>query len=126
MTENPAVLDASATLRSAVEMLSTRDIRHLPVMDGTRVIGMVSDRDLHAAIWTEGGTDSDKWRRSVQSVMNTDVISVSPDATLVEVIDLLLENKIGAVPVIDEDHDELLGIVSYVDVLRAVRSVAAE
>lgn len=126
MTDDPVVLDAQATLRSAAETLSTRDIRHLPVVDGSRVIGMLSDRDLYAVVWTEGGTDADKWRRSVHSVMNTNVVSAAPDATLTEVIDLLLENRIGAVPVIDEARDDLLGIVSYVDVLRAIREAAGE
>ena len=126
MTEDPAVLDGQATVRSAAEMMSTRDIRHLPVVDGSRVIGMLSDRDLHALIWTEGGTDGDRWRRSVHSVMNTDVVSATPDTTLVEIIDLMLENHIGAVPVIDEAREEILGIVSYVDVLRAIREAAGE
>jgi acetoin utilization protein AcuB len=49
------------------------------------------------------------------------VIAVGPDAEIGEVIDLLIDHKIGAVAVVDEDTREVLGIISYVDVLRALQ-----
>ena len=55
------------------------------------------------------------------STANTDTISVGPESDLPELINIMLEQKIGAVPVVDELSDKLVGIVSYVDVLMAAR-----
>ena len=57
--------------------------------------------------------------------MSADVATIAPAAELVEVIDAMLESGVGALPVVDDAADELLGIVSYVDVLRAVREERA-
>jgi CBS domain-containing protein len=124
MTENPMTIDETAKLRDAAEMLSTLTIRHLPVMRGNTVVGMLSDRDFNGAVWTEGSLDSEQWRRPASSAMNTGVVAVTPEATLQELADLMLENRIGALPVIDDRNEELLGIVSYVDILRALRDAS--
>jgi acetoin utilization protein AcuB len=58
--------------------------------------------------------------------MSTNVIAVDPEAEIGDVIDLLLEHKIGAVPVMPEDTREVLGIISYVDVLRGLQGVLDE
>lgn len=61
----------------------------------------------------------------VSEVMSSDVIVVTPATEVVEIIDLMTENRIGAVPVVDNDS-HLAGIISYVDVLRAAGKVLAE
>jgi acetoin utilization protein AcuB len=58
--------------------------------------------------------------------MSPDPISVEPDSEIGEVIGLLLDHKIGALPVVDEGAREVVGIISYVDVLRAFRGVLEE
>ena len=68
------------------------------------------------SIRAEGGT---------AMAVQADVAKVTPDTELNELIDTMLEAGVGALPVVDEDSDALLGIVSYVDVLRAVRDEAA-
>jgi acetoin utilization protein AcuB len=55
--------------------------------------------------------------------MTTDVISVNPETELEEVVDLMIEHKIGAVPVVEADSSKLVGIVSYIDALRAARDL---
>jgi len=121
MTESPTVVDATATLKTAIEKLQALDIRHLPVVDTDgQLVGMLSDRDLRSYV---GVLPLDA---SVSSAMSTDVIAVEPEADVAEVIDLMLDNKIGALPVVDND-DVLVGIISYVDVLRELaHEVAAE
>ena len=57
----------------------------------------------------------------ISKFMNTAVLSVEPEDELRDVVDLMLENKIGAVPVVEPDSLKLVGIVSYIDVLSAVR-----
>jgi acetoin utilization protein AcuB len=62
----------------------------------------------------------------IVEVMTSDVISVEPDTEVGDVIGLLIDRRIGALPVIDVDTREVLGIISYVDVLRALQSVLDE
>ena len=121
MTEAPTVVDATATLRNALEKLQALDVRHLPVVDTDgQLVGMLSDRDLRAQI---GVLPLDA---SVSNIMSTDVIAVDIEADVAEIIDLMLDNKIGAVPVLDAD-DVLVGIISYVDILRELsQEIAAE
>ncbi len=118
MTESPHVVDATSTLRTAIEKLASLDIRHLPVGDTDgALVGMLSDRDLraYAAPFFSGATLD----ASVSSIMTTDVISVDLEADAAEIVDLMLDYKIGAVPVVDADKT-LVGIVSYIDLLRAL------
>jgi CBS domain-containing protein len=126
MTESPAVVDVTATLRTAIERLQALDIRHLPVVDSDgELVGMISDRDLRGlrSPYFLGGEDDAAIRAafdaSVASVMSSDVIAVAEDADAAEIVDLMLDYKIGAIPVVDADR-QLVGIVSYVDVLRAL------
>jgi acetoin utilization protein AcuB len=58
--------------------------------------------------------------------MTSQVIAVGPEADIGEVIELLIEHKIGALPVVQEETREVLGIISYVDVLRALQGVLDE
>jgi acetoin utilization protein AcuB len=53
--------------------------------------------------------------------MSSDVVSVDPETELTEVVDIMLEYKIGALPVVEADSAELVGIISYIDALRAAR-----
>ena len=93
---------------------------------------MLSDRDLASldvgrVLTTEG---ADALRRAlaapVVAAMSSDVISVEPEADLGDVIDLMIENKVGAIPVVLPDTREVVGIVSYIDVLRAVQELVSE
>lgn len=113
MTESPTAIDATATLRTAIDRMATLDIRHLPVVDTNgALIGMLSDRDLR------GQTQLDD---AVASIMSAPPICVQADADSSCAIDAMLYYKIGAVPVVDGEKT-LLGIVSYVDVLRMMRT----
>lgn len=119
MTEDPMVLEPNATIADAIEILSSLDVRHLPVVRGKELVGMLSDRDIQRYYG-----DDEAQQRSVASVMNTNVISVEPDTSIAEVAATLIENRIGAVPVVDGHEGDVVGIVSYVDVLRDVAKSA--
>ena len=126
MTGEPASIRATAKVRRAAEILQNLDIRHLPVVNETyELVGMISDRDLRAVSVPyfldeeTAGSIAAVLDADVSSVMSGDVISVDEDATAGEIVLLMLEHKIGAVPVIDVEG-LLVGIVSYVDVLRSL------
>lgn len=126
MTEDPTTISINATLRKAIWLLQTLDVRHLPVVDdeGT-LVGMLSDRDVRGLAFPETiGTEyiatiQTALDAPVSSVMSSDVLSVDLEADAAEIVDLMLDQKIGAVPVVDGDGT-LTGIVSYVDILRAI------
>jgi acetoin utilization protein AcuB len=132
MTADVITLKTDQTLAEAIEVLSERGFRHLPVLgDAGQLVGMLSDRDLRSlGIGSAIDTPTlrkaqEQLRASVAATMQADVAKVTPDTELNELIDTMLEAGVGALPVVDEDSDALLGIVSYVDVLRAVRDEAA-
>jgi len=131
MTVNPVTATPEATTAEVWDLMREADIRHIPVVQDGALIGMVSDRDLGhlnvGRLLTVEGAEA--LRRELATpiveVMNSDVIFVELETELSDVVDLLLENKIGALPVIRPDTREVEGIVSYIDVLRALQGLLA-
>lgn len=121
MTENPRTIRQGASVADAIEVLEHLDIRHLPVIDDDdNLVGMLSDRDLRPLLGERDEEDPVRRARTlVSDLMTSAVVSVSTDTEISEVIELMLDNKIGAVPVVDGDG-HVVGIVSYVDILRAL------
>jgi acetoin utilization protein AcuB len=126
MTENPRTVRVDESIGEAVEVFETMDFRHLPVVDEQgELVGMLSDRDLRALELPYAqdaetvGSVLQKARLPAAAMMSSNVVSVSPDADVTEIMELLLENKIGAVPVVDGEG-ALVGIVSYADVFRGL------
>ena len=122
MEPHPAVIQQSSTLRVAVERLFRLHVRHLPVLDQTTLVGMISDRDIRE-VTTAALSPQERnalLDMTVERMMSTDPVTVTPDTPLHQVIDLMLDNEVGALPVLEADKI-LVGIVSYVDVLRYFR-----
>jgi len=122
MTEAPVTVSVGSTIREAARLLQTLDIRHLPVVNEEgSLVGMLSDRDLRGLAPLVVGGDfegsPDGLDARVSSVMSADVLSVETEDDVAVVVELMLDNKVGAVPVVDGDG-ALVGIVSYMDVLR--------
>lgn len=91
------------------------------------LVGMISDRDLRSYMLPrpESIFHPDEARArmtvSVSDVMSSDVLTVLPDTPVATLLDILLEGHIGALPVLAPDTGDLVGMVSYIDVLRAIR-----
>lgn len=126
MTENPVTIHTYATVREAARLLQTLDIRHLPVVDDEgALVGMLSDRDLRGLTIPQvfagdyAGDLETALDARIASLMSSDVLSVEAEDDVAVVVELMLENKVGAVPVVDGDG-ALVGIVSYMDILREI------
>jgi acetoin utilization protein AcuB len=132
MTSDPLTVTPQASIAEVWDLMREVDVRHLPVVEADALVGMVSDRDLARVdiarlLRAEGaGAVRDELATPIVRVMSSDVIAVTPDTEIGEVIGLLIDHKIGAVPVVEEETREVLGIISYVDVLRALRDVLEE
>jgi acetoin utilization protein AcuB len=132
MTTHPVTVTPQATIAEALDLMRDLDIRHIPVVESDALVGMLSDRDLPylnvGALLSDQGAAA--LRRELATpvikVMRSDVISVEPETDLSDVIGLLIEHKVGAIPVIEADTRAVVGIVSYIDVLRAVQESLEE
>lgn len=126
MTANPTTVTPQTTTAEAWDLMRELDVRHLPVVDGQTLVGMLSDRDFGnldvSRLLTAEGADALPRRLTlpVIQIMSTDVVAVEPDTEMDEIIAALLEHKIGALPVVLPGTRQIVGIVSYIDVLRAV------
>ncbi|MBI1946356.1 MAG: CBS domain-containing protein [Deltaproteobacteria bacterium] len=125
MTANPLSARLGTTVFDAIRTLESEQIRHLPIVEGGELVGIVSDRDLlsfsHAALIEDPDAARTRLQVAVSTIMTSDPSCVAPDDDVDDAIDLMLENRIGALPVVDEAEGRLVGILSYVDVMRAAR-----
>lgn len=125
MTENVATVNPETSLAAALEIMQEKNIRHLPVVQDQRLVGMLSDRDLRG-LGLRLVVDIESLERlesklgaTVGSVMSSNLLTVTEVTEAEEIIDLFVDEQVGAVPVVE--GQVLIGIVSYIDVLRAVR-----
>jgi len=122
MTSDVATLDRNDELSLADDIMKLGRIRHLPVVDEGRLVGIISQRDLFKASLASAMGYGEKAKREfikavvVKEVMVQDVITISPEADIEEAGRLMLEKKIGCLPVI-EDGD-LVGLLTETDILR--------
>jgi len=132
MTSDPLTVTPQASIAEAWDVMRELAVRHVPVVDDGVLVGMLSDRDLAqvniARVLRDEGADAlrEELETSIVEIMVSDVISVEPETDVSEVISLLLEHKIGALPVVEPGTREVLGIISYVDVLRALQDLLEE
>lgn len=125
MSCDPVAVSPDTTVADARQVLEEQRIRHLPVVDNGRLVGIVSDRDiginaraLRAAVRRSMVTDLLDDDRPVEAIMSTDPHVIGVDATVNEAARLLVSRRIHALPVIDADRD-LVGIITSVDCLLA-------
>ncbi|MBE0605904.1 MAG: CBS domain-containing protein [Deltaproteobacteria bacterium] len=118
MTRNPKTVSPDDPLSLAAGILREYRFHHLPVVEGGRLVGILSDADLRnasfAAMPAEGGPAGD---RPVREVMRTEVWSVTPDDSVEDALLILTREKFGALPVLSGDR--LVGIITRADLLNA-------
>lgn len=109
-------------------MMRSQGIRHLPVKDDHgHLVGIVSDRELRRPNWVDEAPDLQHQYEltddlQVKDVMVRHVHSVHTYDTLSKAVKLILEHKVGALPVLDK-NDDLVGMLSAVDLLRALEDI---
>ncbi len=120
MTSDPISVPPNATLEQVEGLLLELDVRHLPVVEDGQLKGIISDRDVAPYRWEESDGLPDV---TAAQLMSSDLVTIAPEAEVGEAIDTLIDQRIGALPVVEGETQRLIGIVSYVDLLRAARSL---
>jgi acetoin utilization protein AcuB len=123
MSADPIAVSPDTTVFDARQTMLKERIRHLLVTEGQRLLGIVTDRDIRLNLPSQA-TSLSVWevnyllaRLTVEEVMTTGVIIIGPDQNARNAARLMLEHKIGALPVLDGER--LIGIITETDVLRA-------
>ena len=122
MTRSLITVVPDETVTAAHQLMQKHRIRHLLVVDGEQLVGIVTDRDIRLNMPSQA-TSLSVWelhhllaKLTVGAVMTRSVITVGPDRDAREAARLMLDHKIGALPVMDAGR--LLGIVTETDLLR--------
>lgn len=124
MMKGPVTLQSGEMLDLANDVMTLGRIRHLPILENGKVVGVLSQRNLfHSALMTALGIRLKERKKMfkaipVNEVMSTPVTTVSPDAGLKEAARLMMEKKIGCLPVVE--NDTLVGLLTETDILRYV------
>jgi acetoin utilization protein AcuB len=120
MTKNPLTVSPTEIIGQADELMNTNRIRQLPVVQEKELVGIITDRDIRSflsASLLESVEEREKaFNTRVREIMTTEPITVAPDDDLEDAVELMINEKIGGLPVVDE-AEGLVGIVTYVDLL---------
>jgi CBS domain-containing protein len=123
MTQNPIVIEPNTTVPAAIAVMRQHKIRHLPVVENGRLVGVISRGDLREASMS-ASINADQYelhfmldRLTVGKLMTRKVFTITPDALLFHAAELMTENKIAGLPVVDEKGG-VVGIVTESDLLR--------
>ena len=126
MVKNIITMQINEPFSRVEEKLRKNRIRHLPVVDHKNcLVGIVTQRDLYHAMApreTESGDYYDKMQLDsliLEHHMTKDPLSLKPENTLAEVIDIMATRKFGCIPIVN-DGKELVGIVTQIDVLKFI------
>jgi CBS domain-containing protein/predicted CoA-binding protein len=123
MSKNPATITPEEALKDAIWKMEHGNFRHLPVIDENgKLIGILTDRDVRLirpslAFVSKEDAAVQLWSITVQQVAVFDPISVKPETSLREAAEVLLRWHVGGLPVID-DHEKVVGMLTYTDILR--------
>jgi acetoin utilization protein AcuB len=115
MTPSPHSITSRHTLAEAHQTMRERGVRHLPVIDDGKVIGVVSQRDLYL-LETLRGVDAARER--VEEAMSSDPFIVEPSAALEEVAEAMASHRHGSALVVE--REAVVGIFTTTDALRAL------
>jgi CBS domain-containing protein len=116
MSARPITVSPECPLEEVLRIMRSRGIRHLLVADAEQLVGVVSSRDVRRPL-TDRGTPITS-ATPVGQVMTESPVTVGPDLPLTEAARLMLDSKIGSLPVIE--GDQVVGILTKSDALEAL------
>ena len=126
MTSHVFTVDPHDMIDRVFFLIHYEKVRHIPVIEKGKLVGIVSDRDMYKALGPKSnsnaieanktGTELHVVPKKVQNIMRRGVFSVPPGTLVSDAASLMAEHKIGALPIVE--NDKLVGILSSTDILK--------
>ena len=114
MTDKVCSIDADKPVEYAAKMMKDEDVGLAPIVEGDRLVGTLTDRDIAIRVVAEG---RDPKSTTVREVASSDLVTVDPEQDLDEALRLMAQHQVRRLPVVEEDG-RLVGIVAQADVAR--------
>ena len=114
MTSNPCSIDATQSVAYAARMMRDEDVGVAPIVEGDKLVGVLTDRDVAIRVVAEG---RDPESTTVAEVASKDVVTVDPQQELDEALRLMAKHQVRRLPVVEEDG-RLVGVLAQADVAR--------
>jgi acetoin utilization protein AcuB len=118
MTDTPHTVARNRSLASARRMMKDHGVRHLPVLEAGKIVGLLSERDL---LLVEALPNVNSTDVRVEEAMVDDVFTASPETPVGEVIETMIVKKLGSVVVVDGER--VVGVFTTIDALRALHEL---
>ena len=112
MTSNPCTIDADQTVAYAARMMRDEDVGLAPVVEGQRLVGTLTDRDIAVRVVAEG---KDPQVVKVREVASTDLVTVDPQQDLDEALRLMADHQVRRLPVV-ENEGRVVGVLAQADI----------
>jgi CBS domain-containing protein len=114
MTSSPKTIGPTTTAQEAARLMTSEDVGALPIVEGDKLVGVVTDRDLAIRVLAEGKSPD----TVVSEIASKDVVTVDPDQTLEEAARLMAEHQVRRLPVVEEDGS-LVGVLAQADIAQS-------
>ena len=122
MAKEVTTLQVTDELSLAEDIMHLGRIRHLPVTDGEKLVGIISERDLFRASLASAIDYDYQIKRDymktviIKEIMQTELITLTGDKDIKDAVQLMLKHKIGCIPVVE--NGRLVGLITETDILR--------
>jgi CBS domain-containing protein len=114
MTSDPCSIDAEKSVAYAAKMMRDEDVGLAPIVEGDKLIGMLTDRDIAIRVVAEGKSPD---QVTVREVASKQVVTIDPQQDLDEALRIMAKHQVRRLPVVEEDG-KLVGVVAQADVAR--------
>jgi acetoin utilization protein AcuB len=115
---NLVTVSPSASLGDVLHLLNRKGVRHVLVVEGARVVGIISDRDIKTELALSAGVELGGQARTARQMMTPEPIAIAPTAAVQDAARRMLSARVSALPVVQDDR--LVGIVTETDLLRVL------
>ena len=114
MTQNPRTIEPTQPVQEAARIMRDEDAGVVPIVEGERLVGVITDRDIAIRVVAEG---KDATQTAVRDAASTNLVTIDPQQDLDEALRLMAKHQVRRLPVVEEDG-RLVGVVAQADVAR--------
>ena len=114
MTSNPCTIDAQKTVAYAAKMMQEEDVGLAPIVEGDKLVGMLTDRDIAVRVASQGRNPE---QVRVLEVASKKLVTINPQQDLDEALRIMAQHQVRRLPVVEEDG-RLIGVVAQADIAR--------